>query len=103
VVQALLRPTTYPHPAEDIQLIETHSSWVVLAGVYAYKLRKPVDLGFLDFSTPERRVRDCAEEVRLNRRLSPDVYLGIVEVLERDGAYVLSGPGSGGEPAVQMR
>jgi aminoglycoside phosphotransferase family enzyme len=90
-------------PRTDIQLIEAHSSWVVLAGAYAYKLGKPVDLGFLDFLRLERRVRDCAEEVDLNRRLSSDVYLGIVEVLERDGAYVLRGPGSGGEPALQMR
>jgi aminoglycoside phosphotransferase family enzyme len=60
--------------------------WVVLAGAYAYKLWKPVNLGFLDFSTLEPRARHCAEEVRLNRRLSPDVYLGVVEVVEREGA-----------------
>jgi uncharacterized protein len=102
-VQALLRPETYPHPADDLQLLETHSSWVILAGAYAYKVKKPVNLGFLDFSTLEQRALDCAEEVRLNRRLSPEVYLGVMELVERDGAYTVSKPGLGGEPAVLMR
>jgi aminoglycoside phosphotransferase family enzyme/predicted kinase len=103
LVQALLRPTAYPHPAQDLRLYETHISWIVLAGPYAYKIKKPVDFGFLDFSTVERRRAVCADEVRLNRRLCPDVYLGVVDVVERDGQYFLDGPGRPVEPAVWMR
>ena len=102
-VAALLRPAAYPHPADDLHLHETHVSWVVLAGPYAYKVKKPVDLGFLDFSTPERRAAACADEVRLNRRLCPDVYLGVVRLVERRGAYFVGGTGRPVEPAVRMR
>jgi uncharacterized protein len=103
LIRALLRPEAYPHAAGDIGLHETHISWVVLAGRYAYKVKKPVDLGFLDFSTIERRAAACAEEVRLNRRLSPDVYLGVIWIVERDGAFYVSGGGRPVEPAVRMR
>lgn len=82
LIADLMRPDAYTHPAENLRLHETHSSWVVLAGPYAYKLKKPVNLGFLDFTTVERRRDDCEEEVRLNRRFSPDVYLGTVDVTE---------------------
>jgi aminoglycoside phosphotransferase family enzyme/predicted kinase len=84
-------------------LHETHISWVLLAGPYAYKIKKPLDLGFLDFSTVERRAAACTEEVRLNRRLSPDIYLGVVDLVERDGDYHIGGPGLPVEPAVWMR
>ncbi len=100
---ALLRPEAYPHPADNPRLHETHSSWVILVGPYAYKLKKPVDLGFLDFTTYERRLADCHQEVQLNRRLCPDVYLGVIFVVERDGAYVVGGAGRPVEPAVWMR
>src|SRR5436305_15250095 len=84
LVAGLFRPEAFPHPAGDLELRETHISWVILAGTYAYKFKKPVNLGFLDFSTPEARRFDCEEEVRLNRRLCPDVYLGVVDVVEHD-------------------
>lgn len=103
LVRALLRPEAYPHAADDLRLHETHISWVVLAGPYAYKLKKPVDFGFLDFSTRERRAAACADEVRLNRRLSPDIYLGVVDVVERGDGYFIGGPGRPVEPAVWMR
>ena len=102
-VQALLRPASYPHRADDPRLHETHISWVVLAGPYAYKMKKPVDLGFLDFSTRERREQDCRAEVRLNRRLCRDVYRGVEWLVERDGAYRVGGPGRPVEPLVWMR
>jgi aminoglycoside phosphotransferase family enzyme/predicted kinase len=102
-VAALLSPQAYDHPATDLRLHETHISWVVLAGPYAYKVKKPVDFHFLDFSTVERRRAVCDDEVRLNRRLSPDLYLGVVEIVERDGSYHLGGPGRPVEPAVWMR
>src|SRR4051794_33448007 len=99
----LLRPETYPHPATDLQIHETHISWVALAGPYGYKVKKPVNLGFLDFSDRERRAADCAEEVRLNRRLCPDVYLGVCWLVERDGELYVGGDGRPVEPMVQMR
>jgi hypothetical protein len=68
-ISDLLRPEAFNHPAQALRLIETHISWVILAGDYAYKLRKAVNFGFLDFSTPEQRRADCEAEVRLNRRL----------------------------------
>ncbi|HEY1296810.1 MAG TPA: AAA family ATPase [Chloroflexota bacterium] len=99
----LLRPDAFPHAARDLRLIETHISWVILAGDFAYKLHKPVNFGFLDFSTPERRRADCEAEVRLNQRLCPDLYLGVVDVVERDdGRLYIAGSGVPVEPAVQM-
>lgn len=80
LITALLDPAAYPHPVVAPRLIETHISWVILAGDYAYKLKKPLDLGFLDFSTLDKRERCCREEVRLNSRLAPDIYLGVVTV-----------------------
>ena len=112
IVRALLQPQAYPHPADSLQLHETHISWVVLAGPFAYKLRKPVNLGFLDFTSKAARIEDCANEVRLNRRLCPDVYLGVVHIVEQDGGYrvggalpedALSPSACPGEPAVWMR
>jgi uncharacterized protein len=99
----LLRPAAFPHPAPDPRLIETHISWVILAGEFVYKLRRPVDFGFLDFSTVEQRRADCEAEVRLNRRLCPDLYLGVVDVVERDGLLSITSPGVPIEPAVLMR
>ncbi len=103
IIADLLRPEAYDHPSDDLRLHETHSSWVVLAGEFAYKLKKPVNLGFLDFTTVEQRRADCDEELRLNQRFSPEVYLGVVEVAERDGHFRVGGERGTGEPAVNMR
>ena len=81
LIDGLSRPAAYPHPAADVRVIQTHISVVFLAGVFAYKLHKPVQLGFVDLSTLDRRLHDCQEEVRLNRRLAPDVYLDVVGVM----------------------
>jgi len=91
LMAALQRPEPWPHPVQEpIGLIETHISWVLLTGPYAYKLHKPVNLGFLDFTTLEQRLHDCREELRLNRRLSDDLYLGLVAVVEGPaGARIL--------------
>src|SRR5690606_34027613 len=80
IVRALLDPARYPHPAGPVQLIETHISYVLLTGRYAYKLKKPIRLPFLDFSTLERRRRFCEAELELNRRFAPDLYLGVVPI-----------------------
>lgn len=70
----------YPGPKGPAQLIETHISWVLLAPTYAFKIKKPLQLSFLDFSTLEQRRHYCQQEVTLNRRLAPDLYLGILSV-----------------------
>ncbi len=82
MVGSLLRPAAYGHSVAPggPQLLETHLSWVLLSGPYAYKLKKPVAFGFVDFSTAERREQACRDELRLNRRLSPERYLDLVPV-----------------------
>ncbi len=82
---ALLDPRTYPHPAGRIEHLATHISDVYLAGDYAYKFKKPVNLGFLDFSTIEKRRAACLEELRLNRRLAPEIYLDVVALCADGG------------------
>ncbi|MBI5331878.1 MAG: AAA family ATPase [Betaproteobacteria bacterium] len=87
----------------EARLIETHISWVIVAGGYAYKLKKPVNLGFLDFSTLDKRRTCCKEEIRLNRRLAPDIYLAAIPITGSADAPVLGGKGEAIEWAVQMR
>ena len=99
----LLRPAAYSHAAPDIRLIETHISWILVAGAFAYKVRKPVDFGFLDFTSLHQRRADCDAEVALNRRLCPDLYLGVVDVVERNGQLCMGGAGEPVEAAVAMR
>jgi uncharacterized protein len=80
LVEALRDPACYPHPVDRVEVLETHISYVLLAGEYAYKLKKPVRLPFLDFSTPQLRQHYCREELRLNRRTAPQVYLDVVPI-----------------------
>lgn len=103
IIEELSRPEAYPHPADDLVVHQTHISVVFLAGEYAYKIKKPVDLGFLDFTTLERRRFYCDEEVRLNRRLAEDVYLGVVPVVRQSGGLAVGGEGPADEWAVRMR
>jgi len=80
LVRALCDPAAFPHEVGEIQVVETHISWVVLTGEFAYKVKKPVELGFLDFSTLALRRRFCEEELRVNRRTAPSIYLGVVPI-----------------------
>ncbi len=102
LIQALHRPACYDHPVRDIRLVETHISWVLLTGRYAYKIKKPVNLGFLDFSSLEKRRFFCEEELRLNRRLAPSLYLEVVSITGSPASPVLSGSGEVIEYAVKM-
>ena len=102
LVEALLRPDAFPHPADDIELMETHISWVVLAGNYAYKIKKPVVLDFLDFGTLEKRRHFCEEELRLNRPWAPELYLDIVAITGPADEPVMDGDGEALEYAVKM-
>lgn len=80
LLEGLLNSHCYPHPVKKVRLIETHISWVLLAGRYAYKVKKSLDLGFLDYSSVASRHHYCEEEVRLNRRLAPQLYLDTVSI-----------------------
>jgi aminoglycoside phosphotransferase family enzyme/predicted kinase len=102
LISGLSRPEAYPEPVPDVEVRQTHISAVFLAGRHAYKVKKPVGLGFLDFTTLDKRRHFCEEEVRVNRRLAPGVYLGVVPVV-RDGAGLrFEGPGEPVEWAVKM-
>lgn len=103
LMDALLSPAPYPDSPASITLIQTHISYLFLTDRYVYKIKKPVDFGFLDFTTLEKRHFYCNEEVRLNRRLSPDIYLGVDELrLDRAGNFSLNGEGETVEYAVKM-
>lgn len=103
LVKALCDPARYAYPVQAIELLETHISYVILTGPFAYKIKKPVDLQFLDFSTLEKRRHYCHEEVRLNRRTAPQLYLDVTPITGSVGAPVLGGPGPAIEYAVRMR
>ncbi|RWX51545.1 hypothetical protein VU01_11183 [Candidatus Electrothrix marina] len=100
-ISALLKKNQEVSPA-DAQLVQTHISFVLLAGEFVYKFKKPVDFGFLDFSTLEKRQHCCEQELLLNRRLCPDIYLDLVTVTQEGDSYTLNGRGELVEYAVKM-
>lgn len=103
LIEALCDPARFPHPANDLVHHETHISHILLAGDYAYKIKKPLDLGFLDFSTLGARRACCEAEVRLNARLAPQIYLDVVTITGSPEAPELGGTGGPIEYAVRMR
>ncbi len=102
-VKSLLKAEAYPHPVGEIELVQTHISYVFLTGSFVYKIKKPVDLGFLDFTTLEKRKCYCEREVSLNKRLSPAIYLSHVPVTTDGRQFHVGGPGEVIEYAVKMR
>jgi len=102
-MEGLVRPEAYAHPTGTVDIRQTHISLVFLAGDYAYKIKKPVNFGFLDFTRLEDRHRICLDEVRLNRRLAPSVYLGIVPIVRGAQGLTIDGEGEAIEWAVKMR
>ncbi|OAG27124.1 bifunctional aminoglycoside phosphotransferase/ATP-binding protein [Thermodesulfatator autotrophicus] len=103
LIKKLLEPEAYPHRPEKVELIQTHISYVFLAGDLVYKIKKPVDFGFLDFTTLEKRKFYCEREVTLNRRLCPDIYLGVVPVVEKGDTAYFEREGEPVEWAVKMK
>jgi len=101
-IQALFLPEAYPHPTDKIEMIQTHISWVFLTGSYAYKLKKPLNLDFLDFSTLAKRKFYCEQELILNRRLSADIYLDVVPLVQSDNNFELGGAGKVLDYALKM-
>ncbi len=102
-IQGLLSPEAYPHTPKSVELRQTHISYVFLADDLVYKVKKPLDLGFLDFSTLEKRLHFCEEEVRLNRRLCDETYLDVVPVVGTSGGVRVEAEGEPIEYAVKMR
>jgi hypothetical protein len=98
-----LEASSFPHPVERMQVHQTAISWLVLTGAYVYKIKKPVHLDYLDASNLERRHFLCDEELRLNRRFAPDLYLQVVPISEVQGQPVIGAAGAAIEYAVQMR
>jgi aminoglycoside phosphotransferase family enzyme len=103
LVEALLEPRAYPDPPQKIELVQTQISYIFLAGEYVYKIKKPVDMGFLDYTTLEKRLYYCQREVELNTRLCAHTYLGVVPITKRYGRYIVRGKGEATEYAVKMR
>ncbi|HSA59607.1 MAG TPA: AAA family ATPase [bacterium] len=102
LIQALQDPALFDHPVTGFAVIETHISWVLLTGPFAYKIKKPVNLGFCDFTSLEKRKFFCEEELRLNRRLAPELYAGVVPITGMESAPRLGGAGAAIEYAVKM-
>lgn len=102
-IQALFRPETYPHAVENIEMIQTHISWVFLTGNYAYKVKKPLHLDFLDFSTLTKRKYYCEQELALNRRLTEDIYLDVLPLCRQGDHYQLNGSGTVLDYCLKMR
>src|SRR5690606_39055517 len=103
LIQSLMSPDAFPHGTSDIQLLETHISWVLLTGEFAYKIKKPVNLGFLDFSTLAKRKFYCDEELRLNTRFSAGLYLAVVAITGSAEKPAIDGGGPVMDYAVKMR
>ncbi len=103
IIKELSRPEAYPEPVQSIQVIQTHISVIFLAGHLVYKVKKPVDFRFLDFTTLDKRHHFCLEELTLNRRLSPALYIDVIPVTEQDGFLKFGGTGTPVEYAVLMK
>lgn len=104
MLDSLKRPEGYDQPPEgEIRMLQTHISWVFLTGKYAYKVKKPVDFGFLDYTTLEKRKGFCKKELEINRKLSGDMYVGVLPINEFGGNVRINGPGEAIDYAVKMK
>ncbi|MBU6310280.1 MAG: AAA family ATPase [Planctomycetes bacterium] len=102
LIERLLDPAAYSHPTSGIRLVETHISWVILTGSFAYKIKKPVSLGFVDYSSLELRRRSCEGEVRVSGRFAPDIYVAAVPITGSAEAPRMGGDGEPIEWAVKL-
>jgi aminoglycoside phosphotransferase family enzyme len=103
MIDSLKRPDAYDEKADEIRMIQTHVSWVFLTGGFAYKIKKPVDFGFLDFTTLEKRKRFCKREIEINRMFSPELYLGILPVNKHYETIKINGKGETIDYVIKMK
>jgi aminoglycoside phosphotransferase family enzyme/predicted kinase len=103
LIELLQETDAFTHPVNHVSLIETHISWVLLAGEYAYKIKKPLDLGFLDFTDLSQRHACCEDEIRLNKPWAPEIYMDVVPIALNKGKPVIGASGMAVEYAVRMR
>jgi aminoglycoside phosphotransferase family enzyme/predicted kinase len=103
LIAFLESPESYPHGPTEVRAIQTHISWVFVASPFVFKVKKPVNLGFLDFSTLEKRHYFCRREIELNRRLCPEVYLDVVPIYKTTSGFSFNGEGEIVEYAVKMK
>ena len=103
IIRALLDSGTYPHKPQKVELVQTQMSFIFLTGEYVYKIKKPVNLGYLDYTTLEKRYYFCHQELELNRRLCPRAYLAVVPIIEEDSQLRIEGRGKAIEYAVKMK
>jgi aminoglycoside phosphotransferase family enzyme len=103
VNQALLNPEVYLHKPKKIELVQTQMSFIFLTGDYVYKIKKPVNLGYLDYTTLEKRHFFCRQELELNRRLCPNAYLAVVPIVKEKGEFRIEKQGKAIEYAVKMK
>jgi len=103
IVEELKKPSSYPYKVKTTDFVETHISWIYLAGDYVYKVKRPVEFSFLDFSTLEKRKEHCENELELNRRLVRDMYLDVVPIVKEGKDYCFEGEGTPIEYAVKMK
>ncbi|MDO9365594.1 MAG: AAA family ATPase [Methylotenera sp.] len=103
LIKALLEPKCYSHPVQQVELVATHISWLLIAGEFVYKIKKPITLPFLDYGTLEKRHIYCEAELRLNQRYAPDIYLEVVAIMGTPENPHFNGEGSPVEYAVKMR
>ena len=102
-MRALLEAWAYPHKPQKVELVQTQMSFIFLTGEYVYKIKKPVNLGYLDYTTLEKRHYFCRQELELNRRLCPSAYLAVVPIVEEKGQLHIEGRGEPIEYAVKMK
>src|SRR6266508_1918400 len=103
LIAFLESPESYPHGPTEVRAIQTHISWVFVASPFVFKVKKPVNLGFLDFSTLEKRHYFCRREIELNRRLCPEIYLDVVPIYKTTSGFSFNGEGEIVEYAVKMK
>jgi uncharacterized protein len=103
LIRQMLSPEFYPHPVtQPIELMQTHASYVLLTGDFVYKLKKPVNFGFLDYSTVEQRQHFCQEEIRLNQRGAKELYLEVLSIARQNRNYAFGNAGEVVDYAVKM-
>ena len=101
-IEQLISNGEFPEQTENRKLVQTHASWVILCDKFVYKIKKPIQYSFLNFSTQKLRKHFCIREVELNRRLTPNVYIGVVAITQQTGSVNVGGEGEVIDHAVKM-